>query len=558
MSLVRKTATSLILSSILLFITPIKTFAFEPLSSWSQQQSLPYSIASHVSTINNNKLSIIGGATNFSTSEISQTEINNVGNLTTWQTFQNLTSPLFWNSIAKNENFVYLLGGSINTSTYPTNTVYVGTNNLQNWSTTTPLSSPLALGNSIIVNNKIYYSGGGLDSNFTSISSKVYVADINPDGTLGSWAETTPLPEPLFGHGMIETGSKIIIIGGRTSMWYSNPRVYEATINPNGTLGTWTQTNSLPTPISRAGVIKKGNIIYVVGGESLQGPGSITFLKKVYYTTVDQNASIGPWLESQYELPQPLCCGSLATTDTNMYYTGGHNSTGYLNTVYMSSIGNSLPSLIVPDIKQYSSPWNSQIYDSANNWYPSNPTIERWGCALTSAAMVLNYFNHQIDPGVLNTWLKAQPDGYIRNGLLNWLSVSRYTLQHNSSSSPTLEYKRQDTSYLVPELTESRPAILEEPGHFVVAKSQLPTTFGINDPAYSNRPTLESYNNSFLSLGSYIPSHTDLSYIYLLIDPAFKIEVFDPAGNKIEGFSFTSQPITDNFSLQTSGTPLNT
>ncbi len=150
-----------------------------------------------------------------------------------------------------------------------------------------------------------------------------------------------------------------------------------------------------------------------------------------------------------------------------------------------------LPSLNVPNIKQYTEPWASQIYDTAPRW-SQDPTIKRWGCALTSAVMVLNYYNHTIDPGNLNSWLNTQPDGYIRNGLLNWLAISRYTKLHDSSTSPTLEYKRLtgNQTTLTNEILQNQPPILQEPGHFVVAKNQLPTSFGINDPAYSDRPPI--------------------------------------------------------------------
>jgi hypothetical protein len=206
----------------------------------------------------------------------------------------------------------------------------------------------------------------------------------------------------------------------------------------------------------------------------------------------------------------------------------------------------SLPNLNVPDIKQYSLPWGPHTYDHANSW-SSVPTITSWGCALTSADMLLQYYGYSITPDGLNNWLNQQADGYIANGLLNWLAISRYTKQ-NSTTQPSLEFikKGNNAQDLVNELQNNRPAILEEPGHFVVAKSQTQTSFGINDPAYSNHPTLASYNNLYNSLETYIPSHTDLSYIMLTLTNGFDLHVFDTDNGEILESTFLNDPLTDD------------
>jgi hypothetical protein len=108
------------------------------------------------------------------------------------------------------------------------------------------------------------------------------------------------------------------------------------------------------------------------------------------------------------------------------------------------------PYINVPDIKQFSTPWSSQEYDQATKW-SLKPTIERWGCALTSAAMILRNFNHKVFPDFLNNWLKSQSDGYIRNGLINWLAVSRFSKTNTQKIDenldlPTLSYERVETS----------------------------------------------------------------------------------------------------------------
>lgn len=175
--------------------------------------------------------------------------------------------------------------------------------------------------------------------------------------------------------------------------------------------------------------------------------------------------------------------------------------------------------------------------------------------------MVLQYFGHDIWPDGLNNWLKTQVDGYLRNGLLNWLAVSRYTRLHDSDTSPTLEYRRitPTVENLKNTIEAGKPGILREPGHFVVGKSILSTSFGINDPAYTSRITLKPYGNTFSSLGVYTPTHTDLSYLYFVIDKDINIKVFDPLNNEIVGFTHIEEPIKDPTNPNAeSGIPLKT
>lgn len=214
--------------------------------------------------------------------------------------------------------------------------------------------------------------------------------------------------------------------------------------------------------------------------------------------------------------------------------------------------------LQVPQLKQTSTPWGSQIYDSANIWSPSNPTINSWGCAVTSAAMVFKYHGvnklpdgTSLDPGSLNNWLKNQPDGYIRNGWVNWLVLTRLSRLAKSingiSSFNALEYRRVNSyssTQLTTDINNGIPGILEEPGHFIVGKGISGSTFNINDPYYP-KSTLNDYGNTFLSLGRFIPSSTDLSYIMLVTDPGINIVLKDSTGN-LHGEQFIQQPLIDD------------
>lgn len=229
----------------------------------------------------------------------------------------------------------------------------------------------------------------------------------------------------------------------------------------------------------------------------------------------------------------------------------------WFDNVVVESLEPPLPSLNVPNLKQYDPPWNDDVYDSATSW-SVNPTIERWGCALTSASMVLKYFNHNINPDDLNNWLNSQPDGYLRSGLLNWLAVSRYTRINQDADSPILEYRRfgPDQTILENELIAGNPAILKLPGHFVVAKGKTGSDFDINDPA-TTRNLLSSYGESYLALNRYRATSTNLSYVMFAIDSDITLQLLDSEENLVEGSYFLDEPLVDDIDgNQTSGEEL--
>lgn len=218
--------------------------------------------------------------------------------------------------------------------------------------------------------------------------------------------------------------------------------------------------------------------------------------------------------------------------------------------------------LSVPPIFQYSPPWGSQEYDTAHKW-SNNPTIDHWGCALTSASMVLQYYGHNINPDGLNSWLNSQPDGYLRNGSLNWLAVSRYTKIHDTSNSPSLEFRRYgaNNTTLENELNNQRPMILSFPGHFVVAKGKNDIDFLVNDPQSASNQTISdvsaSTGGSYSAIDSFIPSHTNLSYILLAASGNTNLKVFDNHGDEITGFTYSEAPLIDDLNkADTSGESL--
>lgn len=176
-------------------------------------------------------------------------------------------------------------------------------------------------------------------------------------------------------------------------------------------------------------------------------------------------------------------------------------------------------SIAFPYFSQRDPAWKDLPYDSASEWAGNQTnSIERWGCAITSVAMVLKEYGikmpngDNVNPEKINTWLMSQPDGYIGNGLLNWLAISRLArdARNNGHADTDLEFVK---SYGSPsdEISSGKYPIIDEGGHFVTLYDQDVDSYIINDPYDASRSS-KLKTELIQSVNTYTPSNTDLSY----------------------------------------------
>lgn len=539
--------------------------------NWYFSEDIQYPVASHDSLILNNKLYITGGSVNYAYDFISYSQINSNGSLSSWSfPSQLLPIGLFYHSMTKTNAHAYILGGINYPPATPSNKVYYSeidnpSTSLETWTETLSLPESLYLGKSIIINDNIYYLGGAyLDDGNEYYTNKIYFSSINADGSLASWVQTTSLPERISRFGIIYTQNKLYIIGGWShNAKYSN-KVYYSTVNSNGTLNPWIETYQLPAGLNRAGIVKSGNFIIVAGGNMLDKITDLnTNSNKVYYSKINSDGSINNWVESSHVLPIRLCCGTLEENNNNLYLVGGYSVDhgGFLNKTIHSNVLIQDGLLSVPDIKQYNNSWASNIYDNAINW-SSIPTIERWGCALTSATMTLQYYNYEINPFELNNWL-INNHGYTRNGNLRWPALSTFTSQFNNEIRPLLEYSNlpYNSDYLRSELESERPVIvrLPDPLHFVVSKGINNQDFFINDPGQENYSLLSQSVQTHSQpdgLRVFVPTHTNLSYLNIYVDNNIDVILYDSENNIVSGLEYLNLPPYDNITREISNNPI--
>lgn len=190
------------------------------------------------------------------------------------------------------------------------------------------------------------------------------------------------------------------------------------------------------------------------------------------------------------------------------------------------------PQLQVPLLKQTNPSWKTHEYDTAHLWSPTDQSIGSWGCALTSATMVLQYYGVNklpdgtaLNPDSLNTWLKNHHgyDDGVNSGYLLPQAISQLSYLakniNNITAFDGLEaqiIQTSDINQVRTDLQNNQPDILgvNNDSHYVVATGASDNTLAINDPYYPRTTLADGYNNTFHDITHYSPSHTDVYCYY--------------------------------------------
>lgn len=171
------------------------------------------------------------------------------------------------------------------------------------WNTNlTPLPTPTTVHVSIVHNGRIYVIGGRIDGVPYVGVPNVYFADINSDGTVGSWTETTPLPEHRHGGTAVIWNDFVYVIAGAGPTYGGRSEqstVFYAEISSDGRIEEWNETTLLPERlVNHAAVVWNGRI-YVAGGWNGYSPQD-----EIYYAEINSaDGSLSNWIENPIPLP---------------------------------------------------------------------------------------------------------------------------------------------------------------------------------------------------------------------------------------------------------------
>lgn len=313
---------------------------------WTQSGSLPYSIASQVSFVFQDKLFNLNGATTSVVQDSWFSYVNLDGLLSGWIKIVSPDKPTYWAFGAQRQNSLYLLGGSTfppQSSTSDTWYSEINVNGtLKDWIPLIPLKKRLAQGSSIIVGNFIYLVGGFTDSE-TDPNYSSYYARINEDGSLQEWKETTPTAVPAYGFTLLSDGDYLYAIGLPLTQ-----NTYRILVKLDGTLGDWEIQPALPRVAWRASVVKIGKKAITVGGyDSRYG-----IYDKIFTSDINSDGNLSEWSESTSSFPRKHCCAPAIVMDGRMYVIGGVDGMNYVSDVWMSDQVETSP-VPTPQLKQH-------------------------------------------------------------------------------------------------------------------------------------------------------------------------------------------------------------
>jgi hypothetical protein len=163
------------------------------------------------------------------------------------------------------------------------------------------------------------FAAGGFDG-AGGVLSNVDTVAVLPDGTLGTWTATTPLPKGVAGAVGEPVSNFIVIAGGvGNGQILATDQSEVAPINGDGTIGAWTSAGSMLHPREHAGAFAVGNAIYVMGGYDVQ---QTLWSDIVQLQLAPDGTPIGAWTTVGW-LPAPLSHFAVALVDGYVYITGG-------------------------------------------------------------------------------------------------------------------------------------------------------------------------------------------------------------------------------------------
>jgi len=152
---------------------------------------------------------------------------------------------------------------------------------------------------------------------------------------VNNWLTTTVLPQTLEGHKAATWNNRYVyVVGGYNDVSYSNS-VYRATLQSGG-ISSWTVLNSLPVGLRDHAVVIGTNTIYVLGGKD-----ATNIYDEIYYATINTDGSLGTWQTASVTLPATLWGHTAVYCNGYIYVAGGSNvssGTSALNTVYYAKV----------------------------------------------------------------------------------------------------------------------------------------------------------------------------------------------------------------------------
>ena len=307
---------------------------------WVQTTSLPDAYDNHSLVYASGYLYQAGGDSSNdgfpAGTNVFYAQVHSDGTIGSWNVATPLPEAVAFHAGVAANGFVYVLGGNhynpVDGITISSAVYYAKINSdgsLGSWHTANPLPHLSQLLSASAWNNRIYVVGG---SDGNDLQNTVYSATIQTDGSLSAWVAQAPFPYGVYTQAEAANGM-LYVLGGVTGDGSTILNtVYYSKINADGTLAGWNQTASLPQPESEFGAVAANGWVFSIGGWNVSGPTS-----SFYGASVKGDGSLASW-SSGTSLPVPLFYHAVAASDSYIFVSGGGNNDATSSAVYSMAL----------------------------------------------------------------------------------------------------------------------------------------------------------------------------------------------------------------------------
>jgi N-acetylneuraminic acid mutarotase len=186
-----------------------------------------------------------------------------------------------------------------------------------------------------IYDDYAYVAGGAGAGSTTNLTTVEFARLSTVNQTIGTWSTTTALPAGLSRFTLLAYNGYLYAIGGsttNTSCGTDSNNVYYNRIQVNGQLsGTWTATATLPSSVCGLGAAVYNGKMYVAGGRT--GSATSTGITTAAYATINPNGSLATFTSDDSTLPAARFDADLRIYNGYAYLIGGNLNGTLTNTV---------------------------------------------------------------------------------------------------------------------------------------------------------------------------------------------------------------------------------
>lgn len=202
---------------------------------------------------------------------------------------------------------------------------------LEPWLSTTLLPGGRMYHGCVAYNGYMYVAGGW---GYGSYHATVWYAQIQGDGSIGSWISTTDMPAARDGIGLVAHDGYLYTLG-RYNGSSDSRAVWFVPIQGDGSLGSWESTTDIPAVRRCHGACAYDGYLYLTGGFTM---GAIpTGHDDVWFAEVQGDGSIASWV-STTPLPDARYGHPCCAHNEHLLVTGGQSAFSYYNTAWYGEI----------------------------------------------------------------------------------------------------------------------------------------------------------------------------------------------------------------------------